>query len=69
MERPIDDIKRAEAAIQELLKAATELRRQIDLACAQKPEEVVELTKAAAALEAEVQRIKEYLQQWRQSIQ
>ncbi len=69
MERPIDDIKRAEAAIQELLKAATELRRQIDLACAQKPEEVVELTKAAAALEAEVQRIKDYLQQWRQSIQ
>ena len=69
MERPIDEIKRAEAAMQELLKAATELRRQIDLACAQNPEETAALTKAAAALEAEVQRIKDHLQQWRQSIQ
>ena len=69
MERPIDEIKRAEAAMQELLKAAMELRRQIDLACAQNPEETVALTKAAAALEAEVQRIKDHLQQWRQSIQ
>jgi hypothetical protein len=69
MERPIDEIKRAEGAMQELLKAAAELRRQVDLACAQNSEETAELTKAAAALEAEVQRIKDYLQQWRQSIQ
>jgi hypothetical protein len=69
MERPIDEIKRAEAAMQELLKAAMELRRQIDLACAQNPEETGALTKAAGALEAEVQRIKDHLQQWRQSIQ
>jgi predicted nucleic acid-binding Zn-ribbon protein len=69
MERPIGEIKKAEAAMQELLKAATELRRQIDLACAQNPEETAELTKAAAALEKEVQKIKDYLQQWRQTIQ
>ena len=69
MERPIDEIKKAEAAMHELLKAATELRRQIDLACAQNPEETVELTKAAAALEKEVQKIKDYLQQWRKTIQ
>jgi len=69
MERPIDEIRKAEAAMQELLKVASELRRQIDLACAQKPEETAELMKAAAALETEVQRIKDHLQQWRQSIQ
>ena len=69
MERPIDEIKKAEAAMQELLKAAMELRRQIDLACAQNPEETAELTKAAAALEKEVERIKNYLQQWRKTIQ
>lgn len=55
--------------MQELLKAAAELRRQIDLACVEKPEETAELTKAATALEKEVQRLKDYLQQWRQSIQ
>jgi len=69
MERPIDEIKRAETAMQELLTAATELRRQIDLACLQNPVETAELIKAAAALEAEVQRIRGYLQPWRQSIQ
>ena len=69
MERPIDEIKRAEGAMQELLNATAELRRQVDLACAQNPEETAELTKAAAALEAEVQRIKDCLQQCRQSIQ
>jgi len=69
MERPIDEIRKAESAMQELLKAAAELRRQIDLACVEKPEETAELTKAATALEKEVQRLKDYLQQWRQSIQ
>ncbi|HVN20056.1 MAG TPA: hypothetical protein VMU05_14820 [Dongiaceae bacterium] len=69
MERPIDEIKRAEASMQELLKATSELRRQVDLACAQNPEETAELTKAAATLEKEVERIKDYLRQWRQSIQ
>jgi DNA mismatch repair ATPase MutS len=69
MERPIDEIKRAEGAMQELLKAAMELRRQVELACMENPEETGELKKAAAALEKEVQRIKDYLQQWRQSIQ
>jgi len=68
MERPIDEIKRAESAMQELLKAATELRKQVDLACAQNPEETAELIMAAAALEKEVQRIKDYLEQWRRSI-
>jgi hypothetical protein len=69
MERPIDEIKKAEAAMQELLKAALELRRQVDLACAENSDETAELRNAAAALEKEVQRIKDYLQQWRQSIQ
>jgi hypothetical protein len=69
MERPIDEIRKAEAAMQELLAAAAELRRQVDLACAENSEETVELRKAAAALENEVQRIKDSLQHWRQSIQ
>jgi len=69
MERPIDEIRKAETALRELLAAAAELRRQVDLACSQNPAETAELSKAAAALEREVQRIKDYLQQWRQSIQ
>ena len=69
MERPIDQIKKAEEAIRELTNASAELRKQVDAACAQNPEETAELMKAAAAFEKEVQRIKEYLQQWRQSIQ
>jgi hypothetical protein len=68
MERPIDEISKAEASMQELL-AAGELRRQVDLACAENPEETAGLRKAAAALENEVQRIKDSLQHWRQSIQ
>lgn len=69
MDRPIDEIKKAETAMQELLKAATELRRQVDVACEQNPQETAELRQAAAALEKEVQKIKDYLQQWRQTIQ
>lgn len=69
MDRPIDEIRKAETAMRELLAAAAELRRQVDLACAQNPQETAELRKAAASLEQEVQRIKDYLQQWRQSIQ
>lgn len=69
MERPIDQIKRAEQAIRELVHAAAELRRQVDLACASNPEQTAELIKAAEGFEKEVQRIKEYLCQWRQSIQ
>ena len=69
MERPIDEIRKAEAAVQELLAAAGQLWRQVDLACAENPEETAELRKAAAALENEVQRIQDSLRQWRQSIQ
>ena len=69
MERPIDQIKEAEQSIQELLKAAKELRQKIDLACAQNPEETAQLMKAAASFEKEIEKIKEYLQQCRQGIQ
>jgi len=69
MERPIDEIKRAEAAMQELLKAATQLRKQVDLACAENPEETAGLINSAAAPGKEVRKIKDYLQQWRLSIQ
>ena len=69
MERPIDEIRKAESALRELLAAAAELRRQVDLACAQNPEETAELRKAAVSLEQEIQRIQDYLQRWRQSIQ
>jgi len=69
MERPIDEIRKAETAMRSLLAAAAELRRQVNLACAQNPEETAELRKAATWLEQEVQRIKDYLQQWRQSMQ
>ena len=69
MERPIDQIKQAEQSIQQLLKAAKELRQKINLACAQNPEETAILMKAAASFEKEIERIREYLQQCRQGIQ
>lgn len=68
-ERPIDQIKKAEEAMRELVKAATELRRQIAFACAEHPDETAELVRAAESFEREVQTIKERLQQWRQGIQ
>ncbi len=69
MERPIDEIKKAEEAMRELMKAATELRRQVDLACAQNPSETAELMQAAAGLEKEIERLQQYLQQCRRNIQ
>ncbi|HEV2400745.1 MAG TPA: hypothetical protein VGS27_27670 [Candidatus Sulfotelmatobacter sp.] len=68
-ERPIDQIKRAEEGMRELLKAASELRRQVSFACAEYPEETAELVCAAESLEREVEVIKARLQQWRQGIQ
>lgn len=55
--------------MRELMDAAAELRRRVDLACAQNPEETAELVKAAANFEKEIERIQQYLQQWRQGIQ
>jgi predicted nucleic acid-binding Zn-ribbon protein len=69
MERPIDQIRQAEQSMQELQKAAKELRQQIELACAHNPGETAELTRAAAAFEKEIERIQDYLQQWKRGIQ
>jgi hypothetical protein len=55
--------------MRELVAAAAELRRQIAFACAEHPDETVELVRAAESFEREVQTIKERLQQWRQGIQ
>ena len=55
--------------MKELRKAAQEMRQQIDLACAQNPQETAELRKAAALFQKEVERIQEYLEQWKRSIQ
>jgi uncharacterized protein YukE len=69
MERSIDQIKQAEQAMQELLKVAAQLRKEVENAGARNPEQLAELMKAAAKFESEAQKIKDYLQQWRQSIQ
>lgn len=69
MERPIDQIKKAEAAMKELLEAAAQLRRQVNDACAQNPDEAAELVAAAERFEKEVQRIDQWLQQCRRGIQ
>lgn len=69
MERPIDQIKKAEEAMRELLKAAAQLRQQVEIAGAKDPQHLAELIRAAAEFEKEAQKIKESLQQWRQSIQ
>ena len=68
-ERPIDQIKKAEEAMRELVAAAAELRQKIAFACAEHPAETVELVHAAESFEREVQTIKERLRQWRQGIQ
>jgi hypothetical protein len=69
MERPIDQIKKAEAAMKELLEAAALLRQRVNDACAQNPQETAELVAAAERFEKEVQRIDEWLQQCRRGIQ
>ena len=69
MGRSIDEIKKAEQAMQELLKVAAQLRKQIDEVGAKNPEQLAALMNAAANFEKEARKIKDYLQQWRQSIQ
>lgn len=69
MERPIDQIKKAEAAMKELLEAAALLRQRVKDACAQNPDETAELVAAAERFEKEVQRIDEWLHQCRRGIQ
>jgi hypothetical protein len=69
MERTIDEIKKAEQAMQELLKIAAQLRREVEIAGAKNPEQLAALVNAATKFENEAQKIKDYLQRWRQSIQ
>ena len=69
MERTFDQIKKAEAAVKELLDAAAQLRREVEIACAGNPEETAELVAAAARFEQEAQRIDQTLRAWKQSIQ
>jgi hypothetical protein len=69
MERTIDEIKKAEQAMQELLKIAAQLRREVEIAGAKNPEQLTALVNAATKFENEAQKIKDFLQQWRQSIQ
>ena len=55
--------------MQELLKVAAQLRRDIQVAGEKNPGTLAELVKAAEAFEKEAQRIQQSLQQWRQGIQ
>jgi len=55
--------------MQELLKIAAQLRREVEIAGAKNPEKLGELVDAAVKFENEAQKIKDYLRQWRQSIQ
>ncbi len=55
--------------MQELLKVAAQLRREVENAGSRNPEQVAELLKAASRFEQEAQKIKQSLQRWRQSIQ
>ncbi len=68
MERTIDQIKQAEHAMQQLLKVAAQLRREVENAGARNPEQLKDLMNAAEKFEKEAQKIKDYLKQWRQSI-
>ena len=69
MERTIDQIKQAEQAMQQLLKVAAQLRQEVENAGARNPDQLKDLVDAAEKFEKEAQKIKDYLKQWRQSIQ
>ena len=67
-ERQIDKIKKAEGAVQELLQAAAQLRRQIEEVQSKDPEHLSELLRAAEAFENEIQKMTEALEGWRREI-
>lgn len=67
-ERQIDKIKKAEGAVQELLQAAAQLRRQIEDVQAKDPEHLGELLHAAESFESEIQKMTEALESWRKEI-
>jgi DNA-binding ferritin-like protein len=67
-ERQIDKIKEAEGAVQELLEAAAQLRRQIEDVQSKDPEHLTDLLQAAEAFEKEIQKMTEALESWRREI-
>jgi uncharacterized coiled-coil DUF342 family protein len=67
-ERQIDKIKEAEGAVQELLRAAAQLRRQIEEIQSKDPEHLTDLLDAAQAFESEIQKMTDALESWRKEI-
>ena len=67
-ERQIDKIKEAEGAVQELLRAAAQLRQQIEEIQSKDPEHLTELLDAAQAFEDEIQKMTDALESWRKEI-
>ncbi len=67
-ERQIDKIKEAEGAVQELLSAAAQLRRQIEELQSKDPEHLQDLWAAAQAFENEIQKMTDALESWRKEI-
>lgn len=67
-ERQIDKIKEAEGAVQELLRAAAQLRRQIEEIQSKDPEHLKDLLDAAQAFESEIQKMTDALESWRKEI-
>jgi polyhydroxyalkanoate synthesis regulator phasin len=66
--RQIDRIKEAEGAVQELLRAAAQLRQQIEELQSKDPEHLKELLTAAEAFEKEIQKMTGALESWRKEI-
>jgi hypothetical protein len=67
-ERQIDKIKEAEGAVQELLRAAAQLRQQIEEIQSKDPSQLTELLEAAQAFENEIQKMTDALESWRREI-
>ena len=68
-ERQIDQIKKAEEAMRELLAIAAQLRSEVEKAADKSPSALSELREAAEKFEKEAQAIRDALGKWRRGIQ
>jgi phage/plasmid primase-like uncharacterized protein len=67
-ESQIDRIRRAEEAAQELIKNAAQFRQDADILAIDDPNLRTELLQMAEGLEAQAQKLRDSLREWREDI-
>ena len=68
MERQIDRIRQAEAAVRELLEVAAQIRQEVETAGAKDPYQTKELLEVAEGFELEAQKLRDSSREWREDI-